>query len=198
MKRNNVIKVLTVIVADLLLVAIAVFAVVLSEEQLQQLLAFDLSSFDFEGFLQDKVVPTLTLGLTSISTAYVAIKPLLDKIKVSAGRFDATSAEVEKANAVAQDTVKQIEQIRLEAQQKAEQQAKVAAQMYREFQRTVDEVKQQVNDMGSSARRVEKIVSVGFGNMAELVEGGYAREIAKIEEEAKVDGTANNGEAEAE
>lgn len=120
---------------------------------------------DWKAVIDEQVVPWVTLAVSSILSVYIAISPVLYKIKKTSDRFNNSSDKLEKSQEVAEKAKKQLKEAQNDVQS-----------LKAEFA----EVKEGYKQMISSVSNIEKIVRLGFGNSDELIVKGYAHEIAKV------------------
>ena len=120
---------------------------------------------DWRVVIDEQIVPWVTLAISSILSVYIAISPILVKIKKTSDRFDKSSDKLEESKAVAEKAKTQLQSA----------QAQIEA-LRSEF----DEVKNGYQKMYGSLSNIEKIVRIGFENSDELIVKGYANDISKV------------------
>lgn len=120
---------------------------------------------DWRVVIDEQIVPWVTLAVSSILSVYIAISPVLVKIKRTSDRFNNSSDKLDESKAVAEKAKKQLESA----------QAQVES-LKTEF----EEVKEGYKQMINSVSNIEQIVRIGFGNSDELIIKGHAHEIAKV------------------
>ena len=128
---------------------------------------------DWRVVIDEQIVPWVTLAVSSILSVYIAISPVLVKIKRTSDRFNNSSDKLDESKAVAE---------------KAKEQLKSAQEQVESLKAEFEEVKEGYKQMISSVSNIEQIVRLGFGNSDELIIKGYAHEIAKVgKEDEKVE-----------
>lgn len=120
---------------------------------------------DWRVVIDEQIVPWVTLAISSILSVYIAISPILVKIKKTSDRFDKSSDKLDESKAVAEKAKTQLQSA----------QAQIEA-LRSEF----DEVRNGYQQMYGSISNIEKIVRIGFENSDELIVKGYANDIAKV------------------
>ena len=126
---------------------------------------------DWRTVIDEQVVPWVTLAVSSILSVYIAISPILYKIKKTSDRFDNSSDKLDEAKDTAE---------------KAKKQLKAAQEDIQKLEGEFNEVKEGYKKMISSVSNIERIVRLGFENSDELIVKGYAHEIAKVGNENEV------------
>ncbi len=150
---------------------------------------------DWEGFVRDEVMPVVTLIITAVASIYIAISPVLYKVKTSAQRFHAATdgvntatadvAEVKQMTAEAAESFnaryelirEECNELRRELATMLADVSKQLAEQYEAFREAVDG---KVSDTRALAEQIERMLLVGLCNQKELVEKGYSHEIARI------------------
>lgn len=116
-------------------------------------------------YIDEHIMPWISLSVSAIVGIYLAISPILKKIKETSGIFDGASGKLDEA-----------EKIVTEAKKKYEAATGENESLRREFEK----VKTGYQKMITSISNIERIVRLGFENSDELITKGYAREIEKI------------------
>ena len=122
-------------------------------------------AFSFEHFrtyAEEKIIPIVVFVITAIGTIYVAISPVLGRIKKASEKFKSATEDVNGARDESYRTRKEMKAL--------EEELRCDIVAVKEHERKTDETLQ----------RMEHIMRVGFENIPELVAGGYAREIERI------------------
>lgn len=135
-------------------------------------------------FLDEKVIPYVIVAVSAVAAIYVAISPILAKIKASSNKFDAATGNLDEANkqgkVANEQSASMLEELRAEREaQRAEQVAfegRVAAQL----QSMADNVQQALGATSVQTREIRDMVKIGFCNNKDLVARGYAKQIARI------------------
>lgn len=120
---------------------------------------------NIKSFIEENVAPWVAVVVTAVSSIYVAILPVLVKIKKSSGIFDGASDKLDEAKAVAETAKKQLVNAKNEIEK-----------LKNEF----TAVKDGYNKMINGISNIEEIVRLGFGNVDELIVKGYANKIEKV------------------
>ena len=139
---------------------------------------------EFEAFVNEKIVPYVIVAVSAVAAIYVAISPILAKIKASSDKFDTATGGLSEANAQGKAAKEQSASMLAELQaeraaQRVEQTAfenRVAAQM----QSMIDTVQNALGVANVQTREIRDMVQIGFCNNKDLVERGYAKQIARI------------------
>ncbi len=120
---------------------------------------------DFKKIIDEHIIPWVTLAISAVLGIYVAISPILAKIKKTSNIFDKSSDKLDKSS---------------DAALKAKEQLAAAKENIESLKEEFKEVKDGYDKMLTSLSNIEKIVRIGFENTDELVIKGYAHEIAKV------------------
>lgn len=102
-------------------------------------------------YLEEKIVPGVIFAITAIGTIYIAIAPILSKVKKASGKFESATADV---NTATNNTI--------------ENAKKVAS------------LEERLDKIEKATTNTEQITRLGFCNLDELVTKGYANEISKV------------------
>ena len=116
-------------------------------------------------YVESKLIPNITLALTTISALAIAAMPIISKVKGAVDKFDKATGDIN-------DTVENGKKTQgaLDGQDKK----------LSDFEVRFDLLEQKIEPIAKLAGDIEKIARIGFGNMDELVKKGYAAEIAKV------------------
>lgn len=155
----------------------------------------EMSVEDWKAFIDETVVPVVMMVVTAIATIYVAISPILFKVKTASQKFHKATDDVNAASSdVAQvklATAKAAEEFNaryeLIKQENLELRRDMVEQMER-FRENVtsqvtsltDTVNDRVGTANKKAQEIEQMLLIGLCNNRELVERGHAHEIARI------------------
>ena len=131
---------------------------------------------EWKSVIEDKVVPWVTLAVSAVVGIYVAISPLLVKIKKTSGIFDSASGRMDGAGEKLDEATKSADSAREEIQKT---QAELLAK-YNELEQEFRNVSAGYQGMVNGLSNIERIVRIGFGNTDELIIKGYANEIEKV------------------
>ena len=137
------------------------------ENMIDRLIA--LTPEDWHAVINEKVVPWVTLAVSAVLGIYVAIAPILAKIKKTSGIFDGAAGTLGAATETVDKAQKKIKETQEELKEK-----------YDELQTEFKGVKEGYDSMLQSLSNIESIVRLGFGNTDELIIKGYANEIEKV------------------
>lgn len=106
---------------------------------------------DWQKYIEEKIVPGVILVVTAIGSIYIAIAPILSKVKKASGSFESATKDV---NAATNKTI--------------DSEKKVAG-----FEKRLARIEKVVTN-------IEDISRIAFCNTEELVRKGYANEISKV------------------
>jgi soluble cytochrome b562 len=126
---------------------------------------------DWKVVIDEKVVPWVTLAVSAVLSIYLAISPVLYKIKKTSDTFDKASDKLDKSQ---------------ELTEKAKKQLKSTQDDIMKLEGEFAEVKEGYKQMITSVSNIEKIVRLAFENNDELIVKGFANEIAKVGSEDEV------------
>ena len=104
-------------------------------------------------YFREKIMPYITANISSILTALLTIMVTLGKIKAATAELKASNSE----NAYLKKKNKKLEE-------------------------DVAYLKEELASVKKTAKNTSKMVKIGFCNTSELVENGFAEEIAKVGE----------------
>jgi soluble cytochrome b562 len=113
----------------------------------------------------------VTLAVSAVLSIYLAISPVLYKIKKTSDTFDKASDKLDKSQ---------------ELTEKAKKQLKSTQDDIMKLEGEFAEVKEGYKQMITSVSNIEKIVRLAFENNDELIVKGFANEIAKVGSEDEV------------
>ncbi|MEG2450613.1 MAG: hypothetical protein RSB09_02650 [Clostridia bacterium] len=105
----------------------------------------------WQKYIEEEIVPGVILVITAIGSIYIAISPILSKVKKASGKFESATVDV---NAATSNTI--------------ENSKKVAS------------LEDRLDKIEKATANTEEILRIGFGNLDELVTKGYANEISKV------------------
>lgn len=144
--------------------------------------------------LNEKVIPYVVATLTALSALYLAVSPILLKVKTASEAFDKSSGELKATNEAAAEDAKRSKARYIKMQKSVEDAVATMTEIVKTAVEEVQAVKEQVAqqnasmmeevhkvyDMESNILRMGKL---GFGEDSELVKKGIAAQIAMIGEE---------------
>lgn len=144
------------------------------EEEVQGWLAVILSYTpeEWRVFVEEKVVPWVTLAVSSVVAVVAALLPLIKKIKGTSDIFEGAAEKLTDATKKSR-----------EAREAADGARNKVLEEYESLKKEFGEVKDGYAGMLSSLSNIETILHIAFGNMDELVIKGYANEIEKVGKE---------------
>jgi hypothetical protein len=131
---------------------------------------------EWEAVIKEEVVPWVTLAVSSVLAIYIAIAPILAKIKKTSEEFEKTGSRLDDATGEANGAKNEAETARKELKAYQEAQNK----KYDELIAAFLQVSNGYGELRSGLSNIERIVRIGFGNTEELVQKGFAREIEKV------------------
>lgn len=106
-------------------------------------------------------------------TIYIAISPILVKVKKASDKFKEAAKDVNDTAKNGDENAKKIEAFTSEASAKLQGVAD-------EFTDKIKSLDERISRIEQSSQNTEAITRIGFGNMEELVQKGYAAEIEKV------------------
>lgn len=150
--------------------------------------------------LNEKVVPYVVATLTALSALYLAVSPILLKVKTASEAFDKSSGELKATNEAAAEDAKKSKARYIKMQKSMEDAVTNMTDLVNaamaEMQAVKEQVAQQNMAMLEEVHKVYEMESdilrmgkLGFGERTELVKKGIAAQIAQIGGEVKHDGT---------
>ena len=127
-------------------------------------------------YLEDELIPTAVLALSSVSALCFALIPIVNKVNGTLIKFDTATSDVKAT--VASDKL-MVDEVRGYREELTAMRSDInnAVDTVRA---TKGEIAQMIAPIEESAKNIEKIVHVGFEHNEELVKGGYAAAIAKV------------------
>lgn len=147
----------------------------------------------WSALLQEKVIPYVVATLTALSALYLAVSPILVKVRTASEAFDKSSNELKVTNESALEDAKR-SKARYIKMQKAVEDAVVVIKeemhaAMEEIRATKEQIAQDNADIRADMQRVYDMESdillmgkLGFGEDTELVKKGIASQIARIGE----------------
>ena len=144
--------------------------------------------------LNEKVIPYVVATLTALSALYLAVSPILAKVKSASEAFEKSSEELETTNKDAAEDAKRSKARYIKMQRSMEDavtnMAALVSEAMTEMQAVKDQIAQQNNTVMEEVHKVYEMESnilrmgkLGFGEDSELVKKGIAAQIAMIGEE---------------
>lgn len=142
-------------------------------------------SNDWGAYFKEKIAPTIATVITSILSIYLAISPILSKVKKASERFnnatDGVNATAKKGN---ENTAK-IEAFTTKA-------VDTINNASEKLTSVLDGLDERISQIEKRTSNIEQITRIGFENNADLVRNGYAAEIGRVGKEVQDAGDGNN------
>lgn len=120
----------------------------------------------WQQYIEEELLPIITMALTVIAGIYVAISPILAKIRKASEKFKSATEDVNAATGTVKSNEKKIEQLEAALSERIECMERESAAN----RKTLTEIQQ--------------MLRLGLGNMNELVIKGCARSIMQIGQES--------------
>ena len=147
----------------------------------------------WSALLQEKVIPYVVATLTALSALYLAVSPILVKVRTASEAFDKSSNELKATNESALEDAKRSKARYIKMQKAVEEAAAAMTAEVHAAMAQLQEVKEQIAQQNAEIRadmqRVYDMESdillmgkLGFGEDTELVKKGIASQIARIGE----------------
>lgn len=136
---------------------------------------------DWGVWFKEKLAPIIACVVSGALTIYIAISPILVKVRKASDKFKEATKDVNKTAKDGDENTAKIEAFVGEVGAKLEK-------VVDEFAKKTTALDERINRIEQSTQNTERIVRIGFGNMEELVKNGYSAEIQKVgqdEEERK-------------
>lgn len=127
----------------------------------------------WEIYIKEMIVPNVVLALTTIIALWVAASPIIKKVLSALGLFNQATTDINKTVEKGKESKDNIESM---TQNIKEGFDKICNDIKTEFK----EHKETVQRIDKATTNTEEITRIGFGNMDELVNKGFAAEIAKV------------------
>lgn len=127
---------------------------------------------EWEVFFEEKILPNIVAVVTALSALYLALMPLIVRVKNTSAMIEKSSKRVDDAAFLAENSKKQYEETSGKIRQNNE---------------TVAGFEGRLSTVEKQNREIISILKNGFCNMDEMVKKGYAEQIA---------GIGNDGEGE--
>lgn len=134
------------------------------------------TNLDWRTYLETVLMPNIVAAVAAIVSLYIAALPVLNLIKKAAQKFtSATEGIINTQNADKQN---------LKLLQMYEKRINSFEEKMSEIDNTVAEgikgIDSKIEEISCDAKKIERMSMIGFGNMSELVRGGYASKIGKV------------------
>jgi hypothetical protein len=167
------------------------------------------TGFDMEelkAYINNTVIPAAVMVVTALAALYVALVPVFNKVKETIKKFDKASGEITatagESELTKKNTKAALDKLSGEYTQLLSQNKELETR-YKALEAVVTSelasmkanVSGEMAAVRGMAGDIEKMLLVGFCNNRELVEKGYAKQIARLGAGVKVDVTASGEEA---
>lgn len=120
---------------------------------------------EWEVFFEEKILPNIVAVVTALSALYLALMPLIVRVKNTSTMIEQSSKRVDDAASLAENSKKQYEETSGEIRKNNE---------------TVAGFEGRLSLVEKQNREIISILKNGFCNMDEMVKKGYAEQIARI------------------
>ena len=127
----------------------------------------------WEVYIKEMIVSNVVLALTTIIALWVAASPIIKKVLSALGLFNQATNDINK-------TVESEEQNKNNLAIMQQNIQEGFTQICKDIRAEFKEHKETVQRIDKATTNTEEITRIGFGNMDELVNKGYAAEIAKV------------------
>ena len=117
---------------------------------------------ELRAYIEDMLIPMAVAVVTAFTAFWITVRPI---VKGAIKAVSMIVADLKSAKGTVDEAAKSVKQADSE---KSEAYAMIA------------EMRADIADMRSRLQTVERIERIGFGNIKELVVGGYAKEIGRI------------------
>ena len=135
-------------------------------------------------FLDEKVIPYVIVAFSAVTAIYIAISPILAKIKSSSHKFDMATGDLAEANkqgkAANEQSASMLDELRAEREVQRAEQAAFESRVAAQLQAMADTVQTTLGAASVQTREIRDMVKIGFCNNKDLVARGYAKQIARI------------------
>ena len=145
---------------------------------------------EWEAYIKEELLPIIVLVLTTIATIYIAISPILLKIKKASERFKNATVDVHAATGTVKNNEEKIGRLEKRLTERIEH-------MEQAIERDREENAANHKDL----LETKKMLRLAFSNMDELVVKGCAHSIMELGHTESIEinhenGEENEGEAE--
>ena len=137
----------------------------------------------WEIYLEEELIPSAVTVISAVGALAVVAIPIINRVSLELNKFGAATNDIRQTVELGKKTDGALEaQDKLIADAIAAQDEKIAA-----FGKDFEDLKRLINErtvpLVSSIENTEKIVRLGFCNLNEVVEKGYAVEIQRVGKE---------------
>jgi len=127
----------------------------------------------WEIYIKEMIVPNVVLALTTIIALWVAASPIIKKVLSALGLFNQATNDINK-------TVENGNESKNSVATMSQEIKEGFTQICNDIKAEFKEHKETIHRIDEATSNTEEITRIGFGNMDELVNKGYAAEIAKV------------------
>ena len=150
---------------------------------------------EIDAYINGTVIPAVVMVVATLVTLYVSLAPIFNKGKAVMAKFNKASDDITatagESEQTKKDTKAELDKLSGEYKQLLEQNKQLETR-YAALEAVVTS---EMAAFRSMAGDIERMLIVGFCNNRELVEKGYAKQIARLGAGVKVDMTASGEEA---
>ena len=146
---------------------------------------------EIDAYINGTVIPAVVMVVATLVTLYVSLAPIFNKGKAVMAKFNKASDDITatagESEQTKKDTKAALDKLSGEYKQLLEQNKQLETR-YAALEAVVTS---EMAAFRSMAGDIERMLIVGFCNNRELVEKGYAKQIARLGAGVKVDMTAS-------
>ena len=124
-------------------------------------------------YVENELVPNIVVALSSMSLILITALPVVSKVMNAIKSFNAVTKDVNDTAKNGSDNAEKIENFTKEVGENLQGIAD-------NFVNDVKALDERISRIEQSSQNTETITRIGFGNMEELVQKGYAAEIEKV------------------
>ena len=143
---------------------------------------------EWKELITNKVIPIVVFAITAIGGVYVAIAPLLNKMRNASGNMEKSTGGINHAAEASRQAVEKIDDFRADIEKSMQEFSDLIEKILAENQdnfraisalteQKVEDMRERLEQMKSEMGNMEAMLTVGFGNSDELVRKGYAKVI---------------------
>ena len=143
---------------------------------------------EWKELITNKVIPIVVFAITAIGGVYVAIAPVLNRMRNASGNMEKSTGGINHAAEASRQAVKKIDDFRADIEKSMQEFSvmieKILAENQDNFrtisalkEQKVEDMRERLEQMKSEMGNMEAMLTVGFGNSDELVRKGYAKVI---------------------
>ncbi len=143
---------------------------------------------EWKELITNKVIPIVVFAITAIGGVYVAIAPVLNKMRNASGNMEKSTGGINHAAEASRQAVEKIDDFRADIEKSMQEFSDLIEKILAENQdnfraisalteQKVEDMRERLEQMKSEMGNMEAMLTVGFGNSDELVRKGYAKVI---------------------